>query len=105
MKADGSTNKGAFGRAVRLISESEYQLILQLGFASPTVRQPEYDDARVAEEPTEYQRPIVEQLVSRPFRDVAFTKNIRTIYDSPYAEPCVGVRVRKVVKAEWSAER
>lgn len=81
MKADGSTNKGAFGRAIRLISESEYQLILQLGFANPTVRQPEYDDARVAEEPTEYQRPIVEQLVSRPFRDVAFTKNIRTIYD------------------------
>jgi putative restriction endonuclease len=81
MKADGSTNKGAFGRAVRLISESEYQLILQLGFANPTVRQPEDDDARVAEEPTEYQRPIVEQLISRPFRDVAFTKNIRAIYD------------------------
>lgn len=81
VKADGSTNKGAFGRAVRLISESEYQLILQLGFANPTVRQPEYDDARVAEELTEYKRPTVEQLVSRPFRDIAFTKNIRAIYD------------------------
>ena len=32
MKADGSTNKGAFGRSVRLISDNEYQLILQLGF-------------------------------------------------------------------------
>ncbi len=42
MKEDGSTNKGAFGRAVRLISEDEYQLILQLGFAKPAARQPEY---------------------------------------------------------------
>lgn len=81
VKADGSTNKGAFGRAVRLISESEYQLILRLGFANPPVSQPEYENARVAEEPTDYQRPIVEQLISRPFRDVAFTRNIRVIYD------------------------
>jgi putative restriction endonuclease len=81
MKADGSTNKGAFGRAVRLISENEYQLMLQLGFAHPTLPHSAYDDARVAEEPTEYERPIVEQLVSRPFRDIAFTKNVRTIYD------------------------
>ena len=80
MKADGSTNKGAFGRAVRLISESEYQLMLQLGFVSPTVRQPKYDDAIVNEELVEYKRPIIEQLVSRPFRDIAFTKNIRSIY-------------------------
>jgi len=32
MKEDGSTNKGAFGRSVRLISDNAYQLILQLGF-------------------------------------------------------------------------
>lgn len=81
MKADGSTNKGAFGRAVRLISESEYRLILQLGVVSPTLRQPEYYDVTVDEDLTEYKRPIVEQLVSRLFRDIAFTKNIRTIYD------------------------
>lgn len=80
VKADGSTNRGAFGRAVRLISDDEYQLILQLGFTNSIIRQPEYDDARVAEEPTEYQRPIIERLTSRPFRDVAFTKNVREIY-------------------------
>jgi len=81
MKEDGSTNKGAFGRAVRLISEDEYQLILQLGFANSTDRQPEYVDAMVPEEPAEYTRPIIEQLVSRPFRDIAFARSVRTIYD------------------------
>jgi putative restriction endonuclease len=55
--------------------------MLQLGFVSPTVRQPKYDDVTVDEELAEYKRPIVEQLVSRPFRDISFTKNIRSIYD------------------------
>ncbi|MBI5096728.1 MAG: hypothetical protein HZB32_03640, partial [Nitrospirae bacterium] len=30
-KADGSTNKGAFGRAVRNISDDEYQAIVAAG--------------------------------------------------------------------------
>ena len=29
---DGKTNKGAFGRAVRAISDNEYDLILHAGF-------------------------------------------------------------------------
>jgi putative restriction endonuclease len=81
MKEDGTTNKGAFGRAVRLISGEEYQLVLQLGFARPAFRQPEHAEATVAEEPEEYKRPTVEQLVSRPFRDAAFTKNVRVMYN------------------------
>jgi putative restriction endonuclease len=32
-RADGKTNKGAFGRAVRSIPDAEYDLILQAGFA------------------------------------------------------------------------
>src|SRR5262245_45638802 len=32
-KADGSTNKGAFGRAVRAISDDEFDSILTAGFA------------------------------------------------------------------------
>ncbi|RYZ39336.1 MAG: restriction endonuclease, partial [Myxococcaceae bacterium] len=31
-KADGSTNKGAFGRAVRPLDDKEFELIVQLGF-------------------------------------------------------------------------
>jgi putative restriction endonuclease len=81
MKEDGSTNKGAFGRSVRLISENEYQLILQSGFAKPTGDQWEGADLIAAEEPEAYVRPIVEQLTSRPFREAAFTRNIRAIYN------------------------
>ena len=33
MKADGSTNRGAFGRAVRLLPDTEFDLILRAGFA------------------------------------------------------------------------
>lgn len=81
MKEDGSTNKGAFGRAIRLISDDEYQLVLQLGFTKPFVHQPEYAEKMVAEEPETYKRLMIEQLVYRPFRDAAFTKNVRAIYD------------------------
>lgn len=31
-RADGKTNKGAFGRAVRSIPDAEYELIIQAGF-------------------------------------------------------------------------
>ncbi|PKN27644.1 MAG: restriction endonuclease [Deltaproteobacteria bacterium HGW-Deltaproteobacteria-21] len=81
MKADGSTNKGAFGRAVRLISEDEYQLMLQIGFTNPNPYQPDSVGARVAEEPEEYKRPTVEQLVSRPFREVAFARSVKAVYN------------------------
>jgi putative restriction endonuclease len=81
MKEDGSTNKGAFGRSVRLIADNEYQLILQSGFAKPTGGQWEGADLIAAEEPEAYVRPIVEQLTSRPFREAAFTRNIRAIYN------------------------
>jgi len=81
MKEDGSTNKGAFGRSVRLISDNEYQLILQLGFTKPTDGQMEDADVIAAEEPEAYVRPIVEQLGFRPFRDAAFTHSVRAIYN------------------------
>ena len=81
MKEDGSTNKGAFGRSVRLISDNEYQLILQLGFTKPTDDQMEDADVTAAEEPETYARPVVEQLQFRPFRDAAFTRGVRAIYN------------------------
>jgi len=81
MKEDGSTNKGAFGRSVRLISDNEYQLILQLGFTKPTDDQMEDVDVIAVEEPETYARPVVEQLQFRPFRDAAFTRGVRAIYN------------------------
>lgn len=80
MKEDGSTNKGAFGRSVRLISDEEYQLILQLGFPKPIGHQMEDADV-IGEESEVYARPVVEQLRIRPFRDATFTRSVRTIYN------------------------
>ncbi len=81
MRADGSLNRGAFQRSIRLLPEDEYQAILQLAFAN--VYELEFDDSnhQISEEIEEYQRPILEQIVSRPFRDATFTKKVRQAYN------------------------
>ena len=84
-KDDGSTNKGRFGRALRLLPTEEYRLICQVGFAdSEPVARPESAMA-LAEEPVEYGRPNRVQLLERPFRDAAFTRVIQTAYESTCA--------------------
>jgi putative restriction endonuclease len=99
-KADGSTNKGAFGRAVRDLPESEYDLIWQSGFGhilgltersreAPDVpEEPLQPIASFAEQqstfhhdvPMEQDRRIIQQLVSRPFRDRAFSAAVKNAY-------------------------
>jgi putative restriction endonuclease len=100
-KESGSTNKGAFGRAVREIPESEYDLILQSGF-SHVLRQkarlrsePDIPELTItphagfgeaaqtnynAEIPFSVDRPILEQLVTRPFREKVFSAVIKNAY-------------------------
>jgi putative restriction endonuclease len=95
-KDDGNTNKGAFGRAVRAIPDEEYELILAAGFADiigaprdvvpSTVKRGSF-----AEEPTEFERPIVESIVSRPFRDAAFATAVKNVYDNTCA--ITGLRI------------
>ncbi|HET7060870.1 MAG TPA: HNH endonuclease [Nitrosospira sp.] len=99
-KADGSTNKGAFGRAVRNLEDVEFDRIWKAGFGQilgfeervgvdpdmpekPTerievffARQPESSSYV----PMEQDRPIVQQLISRPFRDKAFSAAVKTAY-------------------------
>ena len=99
-KRDGSTNKGSFGRAVRNISDQEYDTIWLAGFAHvlggqerprPNPDPPEqplppisgfFEDQNPyqADEPFDQDRKIVEQLVSRPFRDKAFSSAIKDAY-------------------------
>jgi len=99
-KDDGSTNKGAFGRAVRHLPESEYDQIWQAGFGhiigteerhreAPDVSEepmkPLASGARDSadfdyEVPIEQNRRIVEQLVSRPFRERAFSAAVKSAY-------------------------
>jgi len=100
-KPDGSTNKGAFGRAVRNITDVEFDLIWQagfghvLGFEERIRPSPDIPEAPMepfigfAEEQAafhyggealEQDRKIVEQLVSRPFRDRAFSAAVKDAY-------------------------
>lgn len=83
---DGGTSKGAFGRAVRSISELEYELISRAGFVKTLVEADlgRSSGAAIAvgfdEEARPFERPIVEMMVARPFRDAAFAVSVKTAY-------------------------
>lgn len=89
VKSDGSTNKGAFGHAVRIISDNEFSAIVQSGFA-PVIREEEIlvkqqiKEHRVLgfndEAQEEFKRPIITRLSNRPFRDAAFSKLVKDMY-------------------------
>jgi putative restriction endonuclease len=83
-KADGSTNKGQFGRAVRLIPAEEYQLICNLGFAE-TRGSIQAASAIAIEEAPLIGRTDRVLLVERPFRDAAFTRVVQKAYDKTCA--------------------
>ena len=86
-KADGTPNKGRFGRAVRTIRDAEYHLILHAGFH-------DFADARwrmMERDPVETERRIVEQISRRPFRDRVFSTAVRTAYDNTCA--ITGLRI------------
>ncbi len=87
---DGATNKGAFGRAVRLLPDSEYEAILGAGFASVLDGTKTRTGAAPATggfaEPTAtFDRPIVERVVARPFREAAFSGAIKAAYNDTCA--------------------
>jgi putative restriction endonuclease len=83
-KDDGSTNKGAFGRAVRLIPDGEFDRILKFGFAPVLGENISSEDASpgLSEPPAPFERPIVEMIVSRPFRERSFMLNVRAAYSN-----------------------
>ncbi|MBB1089920.1 HNH endonuclease [Rhodopseudomonas palustris] len=81
-KADGSTNRGAFGRAVRLVPEVEFDGILKAGFA-PILQETPIGAGVVGgfyEPSVPFERPVVEMTVSRPFREKSFMHNVRAAY-------------------------
>lgn len=99
-KDDGSTNKGAFGRAVRSLPDTEYDLILTAGFAHvlgdrererTAPDPPELPGVGFAENPqmpyeaSETDRRIVTQIIQRPFRDRAFSAAIKSAYQDTCA--------------------
>lgn len=91
-REDGMTSKGAFGRAVRLLSDEEFEAILSAGFSRPLFSsEKEWDlpepaiKPGVSEEQAIFERPVVERVLSRPVRDAAFTRAVREAYGSTCA--------------------
>jgi putative restriction endonuclease len=85
-KADGSINKGQFGRAIHLLPELEYHTIVQYGMRPTIDAQPPAEDAYLAAEPeAEYGRRIAQSIVNRPVRDAAFQELVRQAYDATCA--------------------
>jgi putative restriction endonuclease len=94
---DGATSKGAFGRAVRNLSDLEYDLILKAGF-NQTLRETETanpsdtaDRLEFDEEEKPFERPIVERMIARPFRDAAFATSVKIAYSNTCA--MTGLRI------------
>jgi putative restriction endonuclease len=83
-KDDDSTNKGAFGRAVRLVPDDEFDRILKAGFAPILGEKPaiEVPSLEISEPTAPFERPIVEMMVSRPFRERSFMHNVRAAYSN-----------------------
>ena len=87
-REDGKTSKGAFGRSVRPIPDKEYDLILRSGFSDLTTgteRPTEKTSAGSADELAVYERPIIQRVVNRPFRDAAFSRQVKQAYDDTCA--------------------
>jgi putative restriction endonuclease len=86
-RADGGTSRGAFGRAVRPITDAEFDVILKTGFGTLLAPAPAggLDFPGFAEEPATFDRPLVERVSSRPFRDAAFSGAVKSAYENTCA--------------------
>jgi putative restriction endonuclease len=84
-RTDGKTNKGAFGRAVRFLPDADYDLMVQAGFVQTigeVSHQIDTYDSHLgfSEEQRTFDRPIIERVISRPFREAAFAVGVKQAY-------------------------
>ncbi|MFM2355718.1 MAG: hypothetical protein RLZZ528_1454, partial [Pseudomonadota bacterium] len=76
---------GAVQRAVRTLPEREFAEIIRRGLPQD-LEQTEANryvtgDHQAAEEALVFERPVIERLTSRPYRDVAFRRKVREAYN------------------------
>jgi putative restriction endonuclease len=96
-EADGSAKRGgAVQLAVRRIPEADFARIVNLGLPADLEEQEavRYGNERpgLGEGAATFQRPVVERLTRRPYRDVAFRRKVRAAYDDRCAMS--GLRLR-----------
>jgi putative restriction endonuclease len=97
MEADGTPKRGGSVQlAVRRLSDGDFTRIVNLGLPEDLERieatrydpQPLHFDEAVSP----FERPVLERLTRRPFRDVAFRRKVREAYD--YRCAMSGLRLR-----------
>lgn len=75
---------GAVQRAVRRLKELEFAAIINRGLPAnlETVEARRYDPVRprLDEEPLTFERPVLERLTRRKYRDVAFSRRVRGVW-------------------------
>lgn len=97
MAPDGSAKAGGAQQlAVRRLPEAEFAAIVQRGLPVdlPEVEARRYDPAAAAwdDAARPFERPVIERLTSRPYRDIAFRRKVRAAYDDRCA--LSGLRLR-----------
>jgi putative restriction endonuclease len=97
MEADGRPRKGgAVQLAVRRLSDRDFTRIVGLGLPQDLeeIEERRYDPSRreMDAEATAFERPVVERLMRRPYREVAFRRKVRAAYD--YRCAMSGLRLR-----------
>jgi putative restriction endonuclease len=94
MANDGTVKSGGAQQlAVRRLPESEFAAIIAEGLPANLeyVEAHRYDGG-MKEEALPFERPVIERLLSRPYRDVAFRRKVRQAYD--YRCAISGLRLR-----------
>lgn len=85
-RGEGQVSKGAMGVSIRRVPDAEFSQIWQAGYARAIGGEdkfpPDQAVTGVAEDQLAFDRPIVEQLVNRKFRDRVFATQVRDAYDS-----------------------
>lgn len=97
MAADGSAKAGGAQQlAVRRLSDTDFARIVNLGLPGDLIeteaRRYDQTGAGLQEPVIPFDRPIIERLVSLPFREVAFRRKVREAYD--YRCAMSGLRLR-----------
>lgn len=92
LASEGRTGlSGDFRNAVRLVPDDQFETILAAGFSALIASAPQADTATksvgFAEEPVlfHYDRPLVERLATRQFRDDAFARQVKDVYGATCA--------------------
>jgi len=92
----GAKSGGLVQSAVRRLPDGEFSEILRRGLPpdleAVEARRYDREGQGLAEAPTLFERPVIERLTSRPYRDVAFRRKVREAYD--YRCAMSGLRLR-----------